>query len=90
MVQRLQGPRHYKLPMMDWREHITVEPNVCHGKPCFKGTRVMVSVVLDNLAAGQTPEEIMESYPSVGREAIQAAIAYAADLAREHIVNMPA
>jgi uncharacterized protein (DUF433 family) len=76
--------------MMDWREHITVDPEVCHGKPCIKGTRVMVSVVLDNLAAGQTPEEITESYPSVGHEAIQAAIAYAADLARERVVPLPA
>jgi uncharacterized protein (DUF433 family) len=76
--------------MMDWRVHITVDPDVCHGKPCIKGTRVMVSVILDNLAAGQTPDEIVESYPSVSREAIQAAIAYAADLARERIVTMPA
>ena len=76
--------------MMDWREHITVDPDVCHGKPYIKGTRVMVSVVLDNLAAGQTAEEITESYPSVGREAIQAAIAYAADLARERVVPLPA
>jgi uncharacterized protein (DUF433 family) len=75
---------------MDWREHITVDPDVCHGKPCIKGTRVMVSVVLDNLAAGQTPEEIAESYPSVDREAVQAAIAYAADLARERVVPLPA
>ena len=75
---------------MDWREYITVDPEVCHGKPCVKGTRVMVSVILDNLAVGQTPEEIMESYPSVSREAIQATIAYAADLARERIVTMPA
>ena len=78
------------LVVMDWREYITVDPNVCHGKPCVKGTRVMVSVILDNLAVGQTPEEIMRSYPSVSREAIQAAIAYAADLARERIVRMPA
>ena len=75
---------------MDWREYITVNPEVCHGKPCVKGTRVMASVILDNLAVGQTPEEIMESYPSVSREAIQATIAYAADLARERIVTMPA
>ena len=75
---------------MDWREHITVDPEVCHGKPCIKGTRVMVSVVLDNLAAGQTPEEIAESYPSFGREAIQETIAYAADPARERTVDMPA
>ena len=75
---------------MDWREYITVDSDVCHGKPCIKGTRVMVYVVLDNLAAGQTPEEITESYPSVDREAIRAAIAYAADLARERIVSLPA
>jgi uncharacterized protein (DUF433 family) len=75
---------------MDWREYITVDPDVCHGKPCIKGTRVMVSVVLDNLAAGQTPEEIAGSYPSVNREAVLAAIAYAADLARERVVPLPA
>jgi uncharacterized protein (DUF433 family) len=75
---------------MDWREYITVDPEVCHGKPCVKGTRVMVSVILDNLAVGQTPEEFMESYPSVSRDAIQASIAYAADLARERSVSMPA
>lgn len=75
---------------MDWREHITVDQDVCHGKPCIKGTRIMVSVVLDNLAAGQTTEEITESYPPVGPEDVQAAIAYAAELARERIVDMPA
>jgi uncharacterized protein (DUF433 family) len=76
--------------MMDWREYVTVDPEVCHGKSCVKGTRVMVSVILDNLAAGQTPEEIVESYPSVSPEAIQASIAYAADLARERFVSLPA
>ena len=62
---------------MDWREYVTVDPDVCHGKLCVKETRVMVSVILDNLAVGQTAEEIMYSYPSVSREAIQASIAYA-------------
>ena len=75
---------------MDWREYITVDPDVGHGKLCIKGTRIMVSVVLDNLAAGQTPEEITESYPSVGREAVRAAIAYAAYPARERTVDIPA
>ncbi len=50
---------------MRWQEHITVDPNVCHGKACVRGTRVMVSVVLDNLAAGQSVDEILESYPSL-------------------------
>ncbi|KFI23943.1 DUF433 domain-containing protein [Nitrosococcus oceani] len=75
---------------MNWQEHITVDPNVCHGKPCIKGTRVMVSVILDNLATGLTPEDLIKSYPSVSREAVQAAIAYAADLARERVITLPA
>lgn len=75
---------------MNWQEYITVDPNICHGKPCIKGTRVMVSVILDNLAEGLTSEELMQSYSSVSREAVQAAIAYAADLARERVVTLPA
>lgn len=74
---------------MRWQDYITVDPSVCHGKACIKGTRIMVSVVLDNLAAGVTPEEITHSYPSLTLEAVQAAVAYAADLARERIVAVP-
>ncbi len=75
---------------MNWRDYITVDPAVCHGKACIKGTRIMVSVVLDNLAAGLTPDEIQHSYPSLNREAVQAAIAYAAELTRERVVALPA
>ena len=75
---------------MDWRERISVDPLVCHGKACIKGTRIMVSVVLDNLAAGVSPEEILRSYPSLSPQDVQAAIAYAAELARERIVLAPA
>ena len=75
---------------MNWRDHITVDPNVCHGKACIKGTRIMVSVVLDNIAAGLTPDEIMESYPSLKTEDLQAAVAYAAELARERVWAIPA
>ena len=46
-------------------ERISVDPNVCHGKPCFKGTRVMLSIVLDSLAEGSTSEEILEDYPTL-------------------------
>lgn len=74
---------------MNWREHISVNPDVAHGQACFEGTRVFVSVVLDNLAAGLSPEEILDSYPSLSREAIQAALAYGAELARERTVAMP-
>ena len=74
---------------MNWRNYITVDPNVCHGNACIKGTRIMVSVVLDNLADGLSTEEILHSYPSLKRESILAAISYAAELARERIVPMP-
>lgn len=75
---------------MNWTDHITVDANICHGNACIKGTRIMVSVVLDNLAAGLSTEDILNSYPSLNRESILAAISYAADLARERIVFMPA
>jgi uncharacterized protein (DUF433 family) len=75
---------------MNWRNYITVDPAVCHGQACITGTRIMVSVVLDNLAAHLALDEILRGYPTLTREAIQAAIAYAADLARERIVALPA
>ncbi|MDE2933846.1 MAG: DUF433 domain-containing protein [Chloroflexota bacterium] len=75
---------------MDWREYITVDPNVCHGQGCIAGTRVTVSVILDNLAAGLTAEEVAESYPSVSAEAVTAALQYAAELARERPVPLGA
>jgi len=74
---------------MRWQDYITVDPTVCHGRACMRGTRIMVSVVLDNLAAGLTPDEIVRSYPSLSRESVQAAIAYAAELGRERVVAMP-
>lgn len=75
---------------MNWQDYIVVDPNICHGKACIKGTRIMVSVILDNLAAGLSPDEILQSYPSLNREAVQAAIAYAAELTRERVVTIPA
>jgi uncharacterized protein (DUF433 family) len=69
--------------MIDWRDRIAADPGVCHGKPCIKGTRIMVSVVLDNLAEGLSAEEIVAGYPSLILEDVRAAIAYAAELARE-------
>jgi uncharacterized protein (DUF433 family) len=75
---------------MNWRDYISVDPSVCHGQACIKGTRIMASVILDNLAAGVTSDEILRSYPSLTREAIQAAIAYAAELARERVTALPA
>jgi uncharacterized protein (DUF433 family) len=73
---------------MTWRDRITVDPNVCHGKACIKGTRVMVSVILDNLAAGISRDEILTSYASLASEDIDVSIAYAAELARERVVPL--
>ncbi len=74
---------------MDWRERITVNPSICHGKACIRGTRMMVSVILDNLAAGVSMDEILDDYPSLKREDIQAAVSYAAELANERIFPIP-
>jgi uncharacterized protein (DUF433 family) len=75
--------------MAEWQERITINPAVCHGKACIRGTRVLVSVILDNLAAGVPHEEIIGSYPSVRELDIQAALAYAAELAREGTADLP-
>ena len=73
---------------MNWQDRISVDPNICHGRACIKGTRVMVSVVLDNLSEGATFEEILKSYPSLTVEDIQAAIGYAADLAHDRVIPL--
>ena len=75
--------------MTNWKDRIGVDPNICHGKACIKGTRVMVSVILDNLAAGETPERILASYPTLEQADIDAALRYAAEMARERIVVLP-
>lgn len=68
-------------------KRITIDPEVCHGKACIAGTRIPVSVILDNLAEGMNREEILKSYPSLNPADIDAALAYAALLAKErHIV----
>jgi len=75
---------------MIWQDYITVDPDVCHGKACIRGTRIPVSVVLDNLAAGASADALRRSYPTLPAEAIPAALAYAAELARERVVAIPA
>ena len=76
--------------LINWHDHIIVDPNICHGKASIKGTRIMVATVLDNLAAGLTRDEVLQSYPSLTPQAIQAVLAYAAELAREQIVLIAA
>lgn len=74
---------------MDWREHIWIDADRMHGLPCLQGTRIPVYVILDNLAAGESAETILEQYPSLRPEHIPAAIAYAAELAHERVVPIP-
>lgn len=69
--------------MNDWRDRIHQNPTICHGKPCIAGTRVMISVILDNLAEGLSCDQIVAEYPPLVLEDVLAAIAYAAALTRE-------
>ena len=73
---------------MNWNDRIGTDKDVCHGQACIRGSRIPVSVVLDNLAAGLSPEEIVASYPSITDEDVRAAASYAAYLARERVVNV--
>ncbi len=69
--------------MIEWTQRIQVDPAVCHGKPCIAGTRIMVSVILDNLAEGLSEAEIISEYPQLTSDDVRASVAYAAALARE-------
>ncbi len=70
-------------------ERIQIDPNVCFGKPCIRGTRIWVSLILDFLAHGSSIEELLEEYPQLTREDIRAAIAYGSEAARERIIPVP-
>jgi len=75
--------------MENWRDRVSVNPAVCHGKACIRGTRIMVSVILDNIAAGIDRAEILASYPSLKSADIDASLSYAAELAREGTISLP-
>jgi len=70
-------------------DRISIDPNVCFGKPCIRGTRIWVSLVLDFLASGMTTEEILEEYPQLTRDDVLAAIAYGAEMSRERVIPIP-
>lgn len=72
-------------PLLD---RISVNPNVSFGKPCIKGTRIWVSLILDLLASGSTIEEILADYPQLIKEDVFAAIAYGAEMSRERFVEI--
>jgi uncharacterized protein (DUF433 family) len=70
-------------------ERISIDPNICFGKPRIRGTRLWVSLILDWLAAGSTSEELLSNYPQLTHEDILAAIAYGAEAARERVIPVP-
>ncbi len=67
---------------------IKIDPNICFGKPCIKGTRIWVSLILDLLASGYDTKKILEEYPQITEEDIRACIAYGAEIARERYVDV--
>ncbi len=70
-------------------QRIVVEPNICFGKPCIRGTRIWVSLILDFLSKGMTIEEIIAEYPQLTKEDIYAVLAYGAEMTRERYVEIP-
>jgi uncharacterized protein (DUF433 family) len=68
---------------------ISIDPNICFGKPCVRGTRIWVSLLLDFLANGMTMDEVLAEYPGLEREDVLAAIAYGAEMSRERFVEIP-
>ena len=72
----------------DLLARISIDPNVCFGKPCIRGHRIWVSLILDFLAGGMTPEEILDDYPGLEDADIRACIAYGAEMARGHFVDV--
>ena len=74
--------------MASFLERITVDPAICHGQPCVRGTRVMVWLILHCMANGDTVEDILAAYPSLSREDVRACLAYAAETAKERVVSI--
>jgi uncharacterized protein (DUF433 family) len=75
--------------MFNWRNHISIDPNICHGRPCIRGTRVWISLIIDNLAAGESEKAILEAYPGITKDDIRAALSFAAEMTRERYVDIP-
>ena len=72
--------------MEDLLERIRIDPRICHGQPCVKGTRIPVSIIMQFLANGESVEDVLAAYPTLRREDVQACLAYAAELTRERVL----
>jgi uncharacterized protein (DUF433 family) len=72
----------------DLLSRIAIDPNICFGKPCIRGHRIWVSLVLDYLASGVTIEEILQNYPGIEEADVRACIAYGAEMSRERYVEI--
>ena len=70
-------------------ERITINPNICFGKPTIRGTRIWVSLILDFLASGMTIDEVLAEYPQLTAEDIRATLAYGAEMSRERFIEIP-
>lgn len=70
-------------------KRIAIDPRVCFGRPCIRGTRIWVSLILENLAEGIGEAELLAAYPQLTPEDIRAALAYAAETTRERIIPIP-
>ena len=73
---------------MSWQDRISINPAICHGKPCIKGTRIWVSLILDFLASGDSVEVVLEEYPHLTRDDILACMAYGVEAARERFISV--
>ena len=67
---------------------ISIDPGVCFGKPCIRGTRIWVSLIVENLAEGVTEAELLAAYPQLTIEDIRAALAYAAEMTKERVIPL--
>ena len=70
---------------IDWHKFIFVDPEIHHGEPCIKGTRIPVSMIVGSVADGMSFDEIIDSYPQLKKKSVQAALAYAADIVRQEV-----
>ena len=74
------------MPRTDWKERVSIDPQIHHGDPCIRGTRIPVSIIVGSIADGLSLEEVREAYPQVSAEDIRAALAYAAEVLRTEVI----